>query len=83
MAEQFDMFSERVPGSLLIPRDRAKPSKRQKHAIAMSEEAMVRHLSDTGRYRILKKLVPRETATFVRPEYPLQGHHPGHRDHGP
>lgn len=34
---------------------------------------MVRYLSETGRYRILEKLVAREIASFVRPEYPLKG----------
>jgi DNA polymerase III epsilon subunit-like protein len=73
MAEQFDMFSKQNPGIHSIPRDLVKHVKPQQQAITMSEEAMVRHLSDTGRYRILKKLVPREAATFIRPDYPLRG----------
>jgi DNA polymerase III epsilon subunit-like protein len=39
----------------------------------MGEEDMVRHLSQTGRYRILTKIVPREVAPNPRPEYPLKG----------
>ncbi|WP_440412886.1 3'-5' exonuclease [Neorhizobium petrolearium] len=39
----------------------------------MNEEDMVRYLSETGRYRILQKLVPRAIAPFPRPEYPLKG----------
>jgi DNA polymerase III epsilon subunit-like protein len=70
MAEQFDMFSEQATASssIVLP-----PAKSEKHAARMSEEDMVQHLSETGRYRILEKLVPREIASFVRPEYPLKG----------
>ncbi|MBB4952230.1 DNA polymerase-3 subunit epsilon [Agrobacterium vitis] len=39
----------------------------------MSEDDMVRHLSESGRYRILKKLVPRKIASVLRPQYPLKG----------
>ncbi|WP_442981165.1 3'-5' exonuclease [Rhizobium sp. SL42] len=39
----------------------------------MSEEAMVRHLSETGRYRLLKRLEPRRVVAVARPEYPLRG----------
>lgn len=70
MAEQFDMFSEQAPRDHVVTRGSAKPDK---HATRMSEEDMVRHLLETGRYRILTKLVPRAIAPFRRPEYPLRG----------
>jgi hypothetical protein len=70
MAEQFDMFSEPRPRDQVVKRRSSEPDK---HAIPMSEEDMVRHLSETGRYRILQKLVPRAISPFPRPEYPLKG----------
>jgi DNA polymerase-3 subunit epsilon len=77
MAEQFDMFSERVAGSRPISSDRAKPAMSEQATmnatVGLSEDDMVRHLSQTGRYRVLKKLEPRTVATIVRPEYPRKG----------
>lgn len=73
MAEQFDMFSEQAPRDHVVTRSTPKSAKPDKHAIPMSEEDMVRHLSETGRYRILQKLMPRAIAPFRRPEYPLNG----------
>lgn len=73
MAEQFDMFSEQVPRDRVDPRGASKSAKPDKHAIPMSEEDMARHLSETGRYRILQKLVPRAITRVPRPEYPLKG----------
>lgn len=73
MAEQFDMFSEQVPRDHVVTRGPSKSSKPDKPAIPMREEDMVRHLSETGRYRILQKLMPRAIAPFPRPEYPLKG----------
>lgn len=73
MAEQFDMFSEQTARDPMVTRGTSKSTKVEKHAIPMSEEDMVRHLSETGRYRILTKLVPRAIAPFARPAYPLKG----------
>lgn len=73
MAEQFDMFSEEVARDRVVPRDISKPPKPGQHAVGMGEVDMVRHLLETGRYRILTKLVPRAIAPFRRPEYPLNG----------
>lgn len=73
MAEQFDMFSGEVARDRVVPRDTSKTLKPGQHAVAMSEEDMVRHLSETGRYRILQKLVPRAIVPFARPDYPLRG----------
>ncbi|MBY5324326.1 3'-5' exonuclease [Rhizobium leguminosarum] len=73
MAEQFDMFSEKVQRDHVVTRRTSKSAEPDKHAIPMSEEDMVRHLSETGRYRILQKLMPRAIAPFARPAYPLKG----------
>ncbi|SCX21699.1 DNA polymerase III PolC-type [Agrobacterium sp. DSM 25558] len=73
MAEQFDMFSEQAPRGQMVTRGGSKSAKVEKHVIPVSEEDMVRHLSETGRYRILQKLVPRAVSPFSRPEYPLKG----------
>ena len=34
---------------------------------------MVAHLSASGRYRVLRKLEPREVVAFPRPEFSLKG----------
>jgi DNA polymerase-3 subunit epsilon len=73
MAEQFDMFSEQAARDQVVTPGSSKSAKPDKHAVPMSEVDMVRHLSETGRYRILQKLTPRAVAPFPRPEYPLKG----------
>lgn len=73
MAEQFDMFSERAALGHVVTRGSSNAAKPDKNTIPMSEEDMVRHLSQTGRYRILQKLMPRAIAPFARPAYPLKG----------
>jgi DNA polymerase-3 subunit epsilon len=73
MAEQFDMFSEEVSRDRVVKRDIPKHAKPEQPTVSMSEEEMVRHLSQTGRYRILTKLVPRAISPFPRPDYPLKG----------
>lgn len=73
MAEQFDMFSAQAARDLLVTRGTSKSASVEKHAIPMSEEDMVRHLSKTGRYRILQRLVPRAISPSPRPEYLLKG----------
>ncbi|NKL24724.1 hypothetical protein GFM07_38255 [Rhizobium leguminosarum bv. viciae] len=73
MAEQFDMFSEQAPRDHVVARGSSKSARPDKQAISMSEEDMVRHLSESGRYRILQKLTPRVVVPFPRPEYPLKG----------
>lgn len=71
MALQFDMFSddERETGR---KRSRGVPAIREPSR-ERSETEMVKHLQDTGRYRILRKLKPRAVAEVVRPEFPLRG----------
>lgn len=71
MTAQFDMFSNAPDEPAFDPgrdvhRKSAVPA-------AMSETAMVRHLTGTGRYRVLRKLEPREIASVVRPQFPLKG----------
>nr|WP_320198749.1 3'-5' exonuclease [Agrobacterium sp. rho-13.3]MDX8308271.1 3'-5' exonuclease [Agrobacterium sp. rho-13.3] len=73
MAEQFDMFSESADGNRQISRGAARSAKLGNQNVGLSDEDMVRHLSETGRYRILKKLVPRDVASSVRPGFPLKG----------
>ncbi|NSZ43551.1 3'-5' exonuclease [Agrobacterium vitis] len=73
MTEQFDMFSGEVSRDRLVVRAKSRPVKPEQPVASMSEEEMVRHLSETGRYRILTKLMPREVVPFPRPEFPLKG----------
>ena len=73
MAEQFDMFSESADGNRQTSRGAARSAKSGNHTVGLSDEDMVRHLSETGRYRILKKLVPRDVTSSVRPGFPLKG----------
>lgn len=69
MALQFDMFSG-DDGHERPKRGRTVPAGR---TIELSEDQMVEHLAQTGRYRILRKLEPRAIVTVVRPEFPLRG----------
>jgi DNA polymerase-3 subunit epsilon len=71
MALQFDMFSN-DDGDARPKRGRTVPVVRAA-AIKLSEDQMVEHLQQTGRYRILKKLQPRAIAQVIRPEFPLRG----------
>ncbi|MBO0143424.1 3'-5' exonuclease [Agrobacterium sp. Ap1] len=64
------MFSDDLRGETEASlRQRGKlPAGRQ-----MTEADMVAHLSASGRYRILEKLVPRVTTDNIRPGFPLKG----------
>lgn len=70
MTQQFDLFvaNEAVPakvtGSSALKRNPPK---------VLSEADMVRHLQETGRYRILKKLEPRTASLAARSGFPLKG----------
>nr|WP_245581966.1 3'-5' exonuclease [Phyllobacterium phragmitis] len=46
---------------------------RHRSPAALSEDDMVRHLQETGRYRVLKKLEPRSVTAAARPGFPLNG----------
>lgn len=71
MTTQFDMFSGEGEGIVQRPVRRA-PARRLPPG-ALSENDMVEHLIETGRYRILKRLEPRPIASIARPDYPLRG----------
>lgn len=77
MAVQLDMFSKGAVGSRPISLDREKPAMPHQtninYTAALSEDDLVWHLSQTGLYRILRKLEPRTVATVVSPQYPLRG----------
>ena len=68
MTQQFDMFrpAEEVAPARPVP---LRPAR----GPVLDEEGMVRHLLETGRYRILKKLEARPVASAIRPEFPLRG----------
>jgi len=73
MTEQIDMFSDQDLRGNAVSHSPSKSRRSDKHAISITEEDMVRHLTMTGRYRILNKLVPRAIRSAPRPEYPLRG----------
>lgn len=65
MTAQFDMFADET--STVV-----KP-KRQQDREVLSEDEMVRHLQETGRYRVLAKLQPRAIDKEPNPAFPLLG----------
>lgn len=66
LAEQYDMFSMQAVTGQPITDGKPSSLKPETLGVAMNEEDMVRHLLETGRYRILRKFQP-------RPEFPLKG----------
>jgi DNA polymerase-3 subunit epsilon len=70
MIQQFDLFAspEAAPAKV----NGSSAMKRHSPA-ALSEDDMVRHLQETGRYRILKKLEPRAVVASARPGFSLKG----------
>lgn len=70
MKQQFDLFGARetAESAAQVP-----PSARSGPPGAQDETKMVRHLEETGRYRILRKLQPRAVVDVPRPAYPLRG----------
>lgn len=71
MTAQFDMFSDEVSSTL--PKAGRQAQLTQSTPSAMSEDGMVDHLVNTGRYRVLRKLESRAVAITIRPEFPLRG----------
>ena len=68
MKRQFDLFGTgeaREPEVKAVPRDGVQG--------AQDEIDMVRQLEETGRYRVLQKLVARTIADALRPGFPLRG----------
>ena len=68
---QFDMFAD-GPGT---PQrlSAADVSVTHPASASLDEDEMVAHLVATGRYRILRKLEPRQIAEVIRPEFPFKG----------
>lgn len=70
MTQQFDLFvspdaaPEKVTGS---------PVMKRHSTAALNEEDMVRHLEETGRYHILKRLESRSVATAAQPGFSRRG----------
>jgi DNA polymerase-3 subunit epsilon len=71
MTAQFDMFSDGSDEPFATPRRAAQP--KMVPPTAVNEAEMIRHLIDTGRYRILTKLEHRPVAALVRPQFALKG----------
>jgi DNA polymerase III subunit epsilon len=70
MKQQFDLFGT---GEVREPEVKARsPSTHDVRGIA-DEIEMVRRLEETGRYRVLRKLVARTIADALRPGFPLRG----------
>lgn len=67
MAAQYDMF-ETATG-----KEQARDRRRPAAPSGLSDEAMVKHLQASGRYRVLSKLEPRPVVRERRPGYPLCG----------
>jgi len=71
MALQFDMFTN-DEGDTRPKRGRTMPAARSVPS-RPSDDEMIEHLVQSGRYRILRKLEPRAIAQVIRPEFPLRG----------
>ena len=71
MASQLDMFSDDGRPRVI----KLEPGKRDAPPASthFSEEGMLHALEATGRYRILRKLQPREVVGLRRPGFPLTG----------
>lgn len=70
MTQQFDLF---IASGTAPSKVTGSPAMKRHSPTALSEEDMVRHLQETGRYRILRKLEPRSVTAFERPGFPLKG----------
>ena len=70
MTQQFDLF---VSPKTAPAKVTGSPAMKRHSPAALSEDDMVRHLQETGRYRILKKLEPRSVTASTRPGFPLKG----------
>ncbi|MDB5584450.1 MAG: polymerase subunit epsilon [Bradyrhizobium sp.] len=71
MASQLDMFSDdERPRVIKLEAGKRDAPLASTH---LSEESMLHALEATGRYRILRKLEPREVVGLRRPGFPLTG----------
>jgi DNA polymerase-3 subunit epsilon len=72
MASQLDMFApssaEREATVVRLP-----PQMKRRDGKPLSDEDMVRHLEQSGNYRVLRRVVPRPAAGILRAEYPRNG----------
>jgi DNA polymerase-3 subunit epsilon len=72
MASQLDMFAHSsAEHEATVMRLRSEMKRRD--GKPLSDEDMVRHLEESGNYRILRRLVPRPVAGFPRAEFPRNG----------
>lgn len=72
MALQLDMFapSPAEPDANVV---RLRSEMKRRDGRPLSDEDMVRHLEESGNYRILRRLIPRPVAVFPRAEFPRNG----------
>jgi DNA polymerase-3 subunit epsilon len=70
MTRQFDLFVSPEAAPVKVA---GSPAMKRHSPAGLSEDDMVRHLQETGRYRILKKLEPRSITAAARPGFPLNG----------
>ena len=72
MASQLDFFGSPAALSSAFEAKSEGDPRRRNAEFDLDEEAMARHLDATGRYRVLRRLVPREIVTEARAEFPRQ-----------
>lgn len=72
MASQLDFFGSAAALASAFEANSEGDPRGRKAEFDLDEEAMARHLDATGRYRVLRQLVPREIVTDARSEYPRQ-----------
>lgn len=70
MAVQFDMFAPEARATSRPAGRRARPAPLTS---AAAEASLIEQLTETGRYRILRRLEPRPIAAELRPGFPLRG----------
>lgn len=72
MASQLDMFAQSsAEHEATVMKLRSEMKRRD--GKPLSDEDMVRHLEESGNYRILRRLLPRPVAGFPRAEFPRNG----------
>ncbi|SDK33503.1 DNA polymerase-3 subunit epsilon [Agrobacterium fabrum] len=69
MDSQLDMFAKPVVDMRPQRSDAPSRSKSRTAPTSLTDDEMVRKLKDSGQYRILRKLIPRQLSTIRRPEF--------------
>lgn len=69
MDSQLDMFAKPVVDMRPQRSDAPARSKSRTAAVSLTNDEMVRKLEDSGQYRILRKLIPRQLSTIRRSEF--------------